>query len=108
LCLSLSISSLKGSLAGQVTRIEVLGMHCSACSTAVETAMGAKKGVQKALVSLTLKMAEVTHDPQLVEEVGGDQHQLVIRNICSFTNNFCRKLWKDFELFAYCRLSWWH
>ncbi|KAK9916964.1 hypothetical protein WJX75_009286 [Coccomyxa subellipsoidea] len=52
----------------EVTRIEVLGMHCSACSTAVETAMGAKKGVQKALVSLTLKMAEVTHDPQLVEE----------------------------------------
>ncbi len=53
----------------QVARIEVLGMHCSACSTAVETALGAKKGVQEAKVSLTLKMAEVTYDPQLVDEV---------------------------------------
>ncbi|EIE26688.1 heavy metal P-type ATPase [Coccomyxa subellipsoidea C-169] len=35
---------------------------------AVETALGEKKGVQKALVSLTLKMAEVTHDPQVVNE----------------------------------------
>ncbi|BDA40669.1 probable copper-transporting ATPase HMA5 [Coccomyxa sp. Obi] len=52
----------------EVTRIEVLGMHCSACSTAVETALGARKGVQKATVSLTLKMAEVTYDPQVVDE----------------------------------------
>lgn len=53
----------------QVARIEVLGMHCSACSTAVETALGAKKGVQEAKVSLTLKMAEVTYDPQSLDEV---------------------------------------
>ncbi len=54
----------------------MLGMHCSACSTAVETALGARKGVQKATVSLTLKMAEVTHDPQVVDEVRPGHRQL--------------------------------
>lgn len=56
----------------------MLGMHCSACSTAVETALGAGKGVQKASVSLTLKMAEVMYDPQLVDEVGSDYRQLFV------------------------------
>ncbi len=58
----------------------MLGMHCSACSTAVETALGARKGVQKVSVSLTLKMAEVTYDPQVVDEVGSGCRELFVNN----------------------------
>jgi copper chaperone CopZ len=53
----------------QVARIEVLGMHCSACSTAVETALCARDGVKSASVSLSLEMAEVTYDAAVVTEV---------------------------------------
>ena len=56
-------------LPGQVVRMEVDGMHCSACSGAVERALEATPGVQKAAVSLTLKLAEVTYDPKLTDEV---------------------------------------
>ena len=58
----------------------MLGMHCSACSTAVETALGARKGVQKVSVSSTLKMAEVTYDPQVVDEVGSGYRELFVNN----------------------------
>ena len=47
-------------------------MHCSACSGAVERALEATPGVQKAAVSLTLKMAEVTYDPRSTDEVGAN------------------------------------
>ena len=50
--------------------MEVEGMHCSACSGAVERALEGTPGVQKAAVSLTLKMTEVTYDPKLTDEVG--------------------------------------
>ena len=53
----------------QVGRIEILGMHCSACSTAVERALSAMDGVQSASVSLSLQMAEVTYDSAAVTEV---------------------------------------
>jgi len=44
-------------------------MHCSSCSSAVEMGLSNAKGVEKAAVSLSLKMAEVTYDPNLVTEV---------------------------------------
>ena len=53
----------------QVARLEVIGMHCSSCSTAVERALNATEGVKEAAVSLSLNMAEVTYDPSLATEV---------------------------------------
>ena len=53
----------------QVARLEVIGMHCSSCSTAVERALNATDGVKEATVSLSLNMAEVTYDPSLATEV---------------------------------------
>lgn len=53
----------------QVARLEVIGMHCSSCSTAVEKALNGTGGVTEATVSLSLNMAEVTYDPALVTEV---------------------------------------
>ena len=53
----------------QVARLEVTGMHCSSCSTAVERALNATEGVKEAAVSLSLNMAEVTYDPSLATEV---------------------------------------
>ena len=52
----------------QAIRIGIRGMHCSACSTAVETALMAMKGVQHASVSLSLQQAELTYDAALVSE----------------------------------------
>ena len=45
------------------------GMHCSACSTAVEHALGALPGVRSAAVSLTLQQAEVVRAPGGADEV---------------------------------------
>ena len=53
----------------QVARLEVIGMHCSSCSTAVEKALNGTDGVKEATVSLSLNMAEVTYDPTRVTEV---------------------------------------
>ena len=53
----------------QVARLEVIGMHCSSCSTAVEKALNSTDGVKEATVSLSLNMAEVTYDPTHVTEV---------------------------------------
>lgn len=47
----------------QLFKLEVLGMHCSACSTAVETALNKLPGVQRASVSLSLHQAEVVVGP---------------------------------------------
>ena len=54
----------------QVARLEVIGMHCSSCSTAVEKALNGTAGVKEATVSLSLNMAEVTYDPTQLSEVG--------------------------------------
>ena len=49
---------------GQVVgKLEVGGMHCSACSSAVEAALGGVPGVQIASVSLPLGQAEVVYNP---------------------------------------------
>ena len=53
----------------QVSKFRVTGMHCSSCSTAVQRALAAIHGVEKATVSLTLEQAEVVYDPSLVQEV---------------------------------------
>ena len=53
----------------QVARLEVIGMHCSSCSIAVEKALNGTAGITEATVSLSLNMAEVTYDPVLVTEV---------------------------------------
>ena len=42
-----------------ILKLEVNGMHCSACSSAVEAALRALPGVQTAAVSLALRQAEV-------------------------------------------------
>lgn len=56
-----------------VVTIEVLGMTCSACSGAVEKALGSIKGVSRASVSLTQSAAEVhlehSHSPPVKPEV---------------------------------------
>ncbi len=53
----------------QVARLEVIGMHCSSCSTAVEKALNSTDGVKEATVALSLNMAEVTYDPTRLSEV---------------------------------------
>lgn len=49
--------------------LQVTGMHCSACSTAVERALAALSGVRSAAVSLTLQLAEVVRAPGGADEV---------------------------------------
>ena len=46
---------LRGAL--QVVQLDVTGMHCSSCSTAVESALRAVPGVQSASVSLVMRRA---------------------------------------------------
>lgn len=55
----------------QVSKFRVTGMHCSSCSTAVQRALAAITGVDKATVSLTLEEAAISYDPGLVQEVCG-------------------------------------
>lgn len=51
-----------GAAAGVATlKLSVQGMHCSACSSAVEAALAAVPGVQAAAVSLTVQQAEVRY-----------------------------------------------
>eukprot|EP00884_Botryococcus_braunii_P009380 jgi/Botrbrau1/18443/Bobra.0072s0030.1 len=52
----------------EMIRIQVRGMHCGACSSAVEKALVSLAGVEKASVSLTLNQAEVEYTPALVTE----------------------------------------
>ncbi|KAK9840963.1 hypothetical protein WJX81_002856 [Elliptochloris bilobata] len=44
-------------------KLRVTGMHCSACSTAVEHALAALPGVRSAAVSLTMQQADVVRAP---------------------------------------------
>ena len=63
-----------------VVRLEVLGMHCSACSSAVEAALQALPGVHTASVSLAVHQAEVRCGP------GVDPADLVAAVVaCGFT-----------------------
>ncbi|GAB4815110.1 hypothetical protein N2152v2_002156 [Parachlorella kessleri] len=52
----------------EVARLSVGGMHCSACSSAVEAALRALQGVSHAAVSLQLQQAEVAFCPQHISE----------------------------------------
>ena len=45
------------------------GMHCSACSTAVEHALAALPGVRSAAVSLTMQQADIVRAPGGASEV---------------------------------------
>ena len=56
--------------ARQEVKLRVSGMHCSACSTAVEAALGALPGVRSAAVSLTMQQADVVRAPGGASEVG--------------------------------------
>lgn len=47
----------------EVAKLEVRGMTCSACSSAVEAALLALPGVSHAVVSLTTQQAEVAFSP---------------------------------------------
>ena len=53
----------------QVVKLEVLGMHCSACSTAVENSLAELPGVLHSSISLILRQANVRIDPALVTQV---------------------------------------
>ena len=51
------------------TELVIGGMHCSACSNAVEAALRAVPGVQEASVSLVMRQATVQVDPARVTPV---------------------------------------
>ena len=53
----------------QTIEVEVGGMHCSACSGAVEAALTTVPGVQSASVSLVMRRATVIADPTAVSSV---------------------------------------
>ena len=53
----------------QAVQVQVLGMHCSACSTAVETSLRELVGVQNCSISLLLRKAMVHINPKLVTKV---------------------------------------
>lgn len=52
----------------EIYQVEVLGMHCSACSTAVERSLNELPGILKCSVSLILRKAIVHIDPALVSQ----------------------------------------
>ncbi|KAL4423767.1 hypothetical protein ABPG75_001068 [Micractinium tetrahymenae] len=52
-------------------KLDVRGMHCSACSSAVEAALQAVPGVQSAAVSLAVQQAEVRYNAGTVAGAGG-------------------------------------
>jgi Cu+-exporting ATPase len=69
----------------ELLKFEVTGMHCSACSSAVEKALLSMPGVQRASVSLALHQAEVVISPgstteaqliELIEDCGFDAKAL--------------------------------
>lgn len=57
-------------LCAQTVQLEVLGMHCSACSTAIERSLTALPGVLSCSISLILRKAIVRIDPLLVSQAG--------------------------------------
>nr|CAD1835131.1 unnamed protein product [Ananas comosus var. bracteatus] len=50
-----------------VCRLQIKGMTCTSCSSAVESALRAVPGVQKAAVALATEEAEIHFDPKLVK-----------------------------------------
>ena len=56
-------SSSPAARTAEIIKLEVTGMHCSACSSAVESALLSLPGVQRASVSLTLHQSEVVLAP---------------------------------------------
>jgi len=67
--------------APQVTRLQIWGMTCSACTSAVEQALSSLQGVLSVSVALTAAEAEIMHQPQqisaealasAVEDIGFD------------------------------------
>ena len=61
-------SSAAAAAHAELLKLEVSGMHCSACSTAVEKALLAVPGVERASVSLALHQAEVVITPNTASE----------------------------------------
>ena len=57
------------STCAQVVQLEVLGMHCSACSSAVEASLNELPGVLHSSISLILRKANIRIDPSLVTHV---------------------------------------
>ena len=45
---------------------DIAGMRCGACAVGIELALGKKKGVRSAKVSLNERMAVVEYDPAIV------------------------------------------
>lgn len=79
--------------------MEVLGMHCSACSSAVEAALEGTPGVQRASVSLTLRMAEITYDPRLADTVSSSPLSLCnLRPCASSARLHCPCSWAACDL----------
>ena len=62
----------------QVVKLQVTGMTCSSCSSAVEKSLLMLEGVQHASVALSLQQAEVH-----VAAGGVDQVRILLRH-CSF------------------------
>jgi copper chaperone CopZ len=58
----------------QVVKLQVFGMTCASCSSAVEGVLLEQKGVKKAGVNLTQGEAEVEFDPGRVSVVGASSH----------------------------------
>lgn len=48
------------------TSLILLGMHCAACASKIDTALNQKNGVNEANVNLALEKAYITFDPQIV------------------------------------------
>ena len=48
-------------------QVRVTGMTCSACTSAVEAALSARRGVRRAAVSLLQNRAHVVFDPALAK-----------------------------------------
>jgi copper chaperone len=50
--------------AAQTIVLDIQGMHCEGCASAVQSALAKTKGVQKAVVSKPKDQATVTFDPK--------------------------------------------
>ncbi len=46
--------------------LDIAGMRCGACAVGIELALGNKKGVKSAKVSLNDRMAIIEYDPAIV------------------------------------------
>ncbi|HEY9205089.1 MAG TPA: heavy metal-associated domain-containing protein [Candidatus Methanoperedens sp.] len=46
--------------------LDIAGMRCGACAIGIELALGKKKGIKSAKVSLNERMVAVEYDPAIV------------------------------------------